>query len=221
MPNTLELIANADEGVYAVDSKQKIILWNKQAQQILGYGPEEVIGRPCYEVIAGTDDKGTMQCERNCAVMQAAKSSGRAPSCYCVVKRKDGKSIWLHTTHVVIPSPDKELEAVVHIFRDVSEYMEAKDLLQRLQGYLNLSPAPTSSLGESSIPSTEKSVVHLTQREQQILRLLAQGSTPSAIAKELVISPVTARNHIQNILGKLGVHSALEAVAYASKHDLL
>jgi len=153
--------------------------------------------------------------------MQAAKSSERAPSCYCVVKSKDGKSIWLHTTHVVIPSPDKELEAVVHIFRDVSEYIEAKELLQRLQGYLNLSPAPTSSLGESSIASTEKSAVHLTQREQQILRLLAQGSTASAIAKELVISAATARNHIQNILGKLGVHSALEAVAYASKHDLL
>ena len=37
MPDVLELISNADEGVYAVDSEQKIILWNGRAQEILGF----------------------------------------------------------------------------------------------------------------------------------------------------------------------------------------
>ncbi|MEE9248646.1 MAG: PAS domain S-box protein [Dehalococcoidia bacterium] len=221
MPDILELIGNADEGVYAVDSEQKIILWNGRAQEILGYSSEEVIGRYCYDLIAGTDDKGKMQCDKNCAVMEAAKSSGRAPSCYCVVKKKDGKSIWLHTTHVVIPSRDKDLEAVVHIFRDVSEYMEAKELVQRLQAYLSRDPAFATTPTEAQHIPAEKPGVSLTNREQQVIRLLTHGMTANAIAKELVISLATARNHIQNIIDKFGVHSALEAVAYTSKHGLL
>ena len=221
MPDILELISKADEGVYAVDSEQKIILWNGRAQEILGYTSEEVIGRYCYDLIAGTDDKGKMQCYKNCAVMQTAMSSGRIPSHYCVMKRKDGKYVWLHITHLVIPSRDKDLEAVVHIFRNVSEYMEAKELVQRLQAYLSRDPAFTTAPTEAQNILAEKSAVSLTNREQQVLRRLAHGMTANAIAKELVISLATARNHIQNILNKLSVHSALEAVAYASKHDLL
>ena len=221
MPAVLELIGNAEEGVYAVDSEQKIILWNGRAQKILGYTSEEAIGRYCYDLIEGTDEKGNVRCENNCAVMQTASSLGRVPSCYCVMKRKDGKSVWLHITHLVIPSRDKDLEAVVHIFRDVSEYMEAKELVQRLQAYLSRDPAfSTASTTAQSIPA-EKPGVSLTSREQQVIRLLAHGMTANTIAKDLVISLATARNHIQNILNKLDVHSALEAVAYASKHGLL
>jgi DNA-binding NarL/FixJ family response regulator len=40
-------------------------------------------------------------------------------------------------------------------------------------------------------------------------------------AEQLRISPATIRNHVQNILGKLGAHSRLEAVAHATRHRLL
>ncbi len=60
-----------------------------------------------------------------------------------------------------------------------------------------------------------KEVVKLTRRELEILQLLAQGLSNDVISRQLFISPTTTRNHIQNILGKLGVHSKLEAVAYA------
>lgn len=153
--------------------------------------------------------------------MRAARSLGRVPSCYCVVKKKDGKSIWLHITHLVIPSRNKDLEAVVHIFQDVSEYIEAKELVQRLQAYLSRDPSFTTVTTEARNIPVEQPGVSLTNREQQVLRSLAHGMTAKTIAKELVISLATARNHIQNILNKLGVHSALEAVTYASKHGLL
>lgn len=60
-----------------------------------------------------------------------------------------------------------------------------------------------------------KAVVRLTRRELEILQLLARGLNNEVISRQLYISPTTTRNHIQNILGKLGVHSKLEAVAYA------
>jgi DNA-binding NarL/FixJ family response regulator len=56
-------------------------------------------------------------------------------------------------------------------------------------------------------------VARLTRREREVLRLMASGAGTEAIAKALVISPQTARTHIQNILTKLEVHSRLEAAA--------
>jgi DNA-binding NarL/FixJ family response regulator len=56
---------------------------------------------------------------------------------------------------------------------------------------------------------------HLTHREREVLGLLAGGADNQGIAKVLSISPETARTHVQNLLKKLGVHSRLEAVAFA------
>jgi DNA-binding CsgD family transcriptional regulator len=53
----------------------------------------------------------------------------------------------------------------------------------------------------------------LTAREREILQFFASGLSTAAIAKRLMISPVTVRNHSQRILAKLGVHSRLAAVA--------
>jgi DNA-binding NarL/FixJ family response regulator len=61
----------------------------------------------------------------------------------------------------------------------------------------------------------------LTRREREVLRLLADGSGTEAIAKALVISPQTARTHIQNIMGKLGFHSRLEAAAFARQNGII
>jgi DNA-binding NarL/FixJ family response regulator len=61
----------------------------------------------------------------------------------------------------------------------------------------------------------------LTDREQQILSLLAQGKRNDDIAAELSISPQTVQTHVRNILAKLRVHSKLEAVAFAVKHGAI
>jgi DNA-binding NarL/FixJ family response regulator len=61
----------------------------------------------------------------------------------------------------------------------------------------------------------------LTRREREVLGLLASGSNSSEIARALVVSPNTVRTHVQSILAKLQVHSTLEAVAFATRHQLL
>jgi len=61
----------------------------------------------------------------------------------------------------------------------------------------------------------------LTDRERQVLQLLAEGLTQTAIAAELYISPKTVGTHIQRILTKLGVHSRAEAVASAFRLGLV
>src|SRR5439155_13877509 len=61
----------------------------------------------------------------------------------------------------------------------------------------------------------------LSPREREVLALLARGLKTSALTEALVISPETARTHIQNILSKLGLHSRLEAATFVIENALL
>lgn len=64
-------------------------------------------------------------------------------------------------------------------------------------------------------------VSRLTPRELEVLALLAEGGNNDMIAQRLVISPQTARTHVQNVLQKLSVHSRLEAVALVRRTGIL
>jgi DNA-binding CsgD family transcriptional regulator len=61
----------------------------------------------------------------------------------------------------------------------------------------------------------------LSEREAQVLRLLATGKTNRAIADELFISEKTVARHVSNIFDKLGVSSRTGATAWAFQHDLI
>ncbi|MEO8477675.1 MAG: response regulator transcription factor [Actinomycetota bacterium] len=60
----------------------------------------------------------------------------------------------------------------------------------------------------------------LTGRETEILALLAQGLSTRDVASRLQISPLTVQSHVKNILGKLGVHTKVEAVRIAWREGL-
>ena len=61
----------------------------------------------------------------------------------------------------------------------------------------------------------------LTDREMEVLKLVAKGMNNRDIAKKLFISENTVKNHIRNILEKLQLHSRMEAVVYAVREKLL
>ena len=61
----------------------------------------------------------------------------------------------------------------------------------------------------------------LTEREWQCLELLVEGTSTAAMAISLGISRATVRTHVQAVLLKLGVHSRLEAAAYAVRYGLV
>ena len=61
----------------------------------------------------------------------------------------------------------------------------------------------------------------LTPRELEVLRALTEGLSTPEICDQLFIAPNTLRTHVQNFMGKLRVHSKLEAVAFALRHRLV
>jgi two-component system, NarL family, response regulator len=63
--------------------------------------------------------------------------------------------------------------------------------------------------------------VELTDRERQVLSLMAQGSRNKEIASALAISEATARTHVENVVAKLGVNSRTEAVVLAAQRGFI
>jgi PAS domain S-box-containing protein len=64
-------------------------------------------------------------------------------------------------------------------------------------------------------------IPHLTPRQSEVLGMLGHGRSTQQIAQELHLSPETVRNHVRHVLRALGVHSRLEAVAWARRQQLL
>ncbi|MEV8305966.1 response regulator transcription factor [Streptomyces flavidovirens] len=78
-------------------------------------------------------------------------------------------------------------------------------------------------LASDSLPaasSNEPKAPQLTERETEVLRLVAKGLSYKQIAERLVISHRTVQNHVQNTLGKLQLHNRVELVRYAIERGL-
>ena len=80
---------------------------------------------------------------------------------------------------------------------------------------------PTQADGRRLEDHATLLISQLTDREREVLQLLAEGATSDAIADAMRISKNTVRTHVQSILGKLGVHSRLEAAAFAVRNGLV
>ena len=76
-------------------------------------------------------------------------------------------------------------------------------------------------IAERSEPASHQRIGPLSEREAQVLRLLAAGKTNRAIAEDLFISEKTVARHVSNIFDKLGVSSRTGATAWAFQHDLI
>ena len=223
----IEQAYQTGDGVFAVDQDQRIIFWNEGAANILGFISDEVIGRYCFEVVRGISEAGQVNCGPDCPVLACGVKGAPVCSGYnLMVRSKYGSLRWLSMTHTFLKTLNECDAAVVHIFRDVTKEVEAKQLLEQIgeqiAGHLLSSPVQST---QSDVQCNEEggrsAEAELTERERQVLELLAQGEATNEISKKLVISNTTTRNHIQNILAKLGVHNRLEAVAYALRHKII
>jgi DNA-binding NarL/FixJ family response regulator len=77
------------------------------------------------------------------------------------------------------------------------------------------------NLAEREPEAPEVISARLTDREREILSMLASGMATEQIALALTLSPNTVRSHVQNIRTKLKVHSRLEAVLFAFRHGVV
>jgi DNA-binding CsgD family transcriptional regulator len=210
----LERISRSGEAVFAVDSADRIILWNKACERLLGRPARAVIGKHCYEVLDGRDANGNLYCHRNCAVAYQAREKRDDPvrRFELSVRTGDTKIRKISTSLFAVPSYHPALNTLVHVLRNGKDEPElAGDAEKKEPEAEPLTPV-TLSAGDAVV---------LTTREKEILRCLAEGMSTGAISKRFFISAVTVRNHVQSILHKLDVHTKLAAVVLAYRHGLV
>ena len=215
MPLSAELdrIARSGEAVFAIDSSDRIILWNKKCEELLGRPARSVLGKRCYDVVGGRDVHGNIYCYRNCPVAyQAREKPKETVQRFQLSVEGDGGRRWLEVSLFAIPSYHPALSTVVHVIR---KGKKESALERRLEALVQTREPLWPMTTKGGVPTD------LTGREKEILRCLAEGLSTAEVARKCFIAPVTVRNHIQGILHKLDVHTKLAAVVFAYQHELI
>jgi two-component system, NarL family, response regulator LiaR len=111
--------------------------------------------------------------------------------------------------------------AIGYLLKDVAEDELIKAIRLAHQGVPTLAPAAGQALVKM-VSSGPPGLGHdLTEREQQVLSLMAQGLSNQQIADQLVITPATVKFHARSIRSKLGTASRTETVVLALQHHLV
>lgn len=210
LPEWVRNLRSAD-GLFVTDEQQRIVAWTASAEAALGHRAEDVIGRPCYEVIAGTDVTGHPVCRPSCAaVTNAARGRGTASydvaACTC-----DGARVWVNNSIMVARGDSESGTFLVHLFRPKTEApAQRRQASQKAPQRLKGAHGARRGGGQP-----------LSRRELETLRMLAAGQTTVEIAEALTISRFTARNHINNLLRKLGARNRIEGLLLATERHLI
>ena len=225
----LDTLCNTGDGVFIVDATKHIIRWNKAAEKILGYPETEVLSHECFQVISGRVSPDKALCSQNCRIHSSVLKGIPQKNFDMLTQTQDGEPLWLNITTL---SPSEAAEPfLAHIVRDVTREKMAELALEQFLahwGIHNLTLKESSAEKPTAkhamvarYPTADRTLVALSGREIEVLTLLAEGLSTKNLAQKLNISHFTARNHIQNILVKLDLHSKAQAVSYAFKKGIL
>ena len=140
---------------------------------------------------------------------------------------------WPRSTIVATADSDRLEEGVALVQRGADVWLTRSQGVDELRSIVARAvagdlPVPPASVLAHITQTIREGPKHagrvsgrLSSRESQVLGCLASGQSRAEIAETLEISPETVRTHVQNIMGKLRVHSKLEAVSFAVKHGAI
>jgi NarL family two-component system response regulator LiaR len=109
--------------------------------------------------------------------------------------------------------------AIGYLLKDTDADALCRAIKAAAAGQVQLTPKAAARLMQAL--RANESPEELTDREKEVLRLIAQGQSNKQVAHQLVIAEKTVRTHVSNILGKLGVQSRTQATLYAIRTGLV
>ena len=133
-------------------------------------------------------------------------------------------------THVIVLTsfldddrvvPAIKAGATSYLLKDVAAADLARAIRGARAGQAQLHPEVARRLMQQvTTPRKPEAGAQLTDREREVLKLLAEGRSNKEIARSLVVSERTVKGHVSNILGKLGLQDRTQAALYAVRHGL-
>ncbi len=85
-PKVEEILAwfrHTSDGAWAIDPEHRILLWNRAAEELLGYRAQEAVGTVCHNLLACRDPEGSPLCSNGCPFTRAG-TAGRDSRCLCL-----------------------------------------------------------------------------------------------------------------------------------------
>jgi PAS domain S-box-containing protein len=215
-----EALEGAADGAFVVDEKLRFRFWNKAAENMLDISSGDVLERFCYRTFQGSDEEGHLICTEHCLILESALKSEPISNYDICINTIQGEKRWLNMSVIAINiGPKEDNKLIIHLFRDItrkkSDEMFFRKFIKIAERYHKFPIILSDDIDPHIL------IEKLTRRQKEVLTLLARGFGTREIADNLSITPNTARNHIQQILQKLQVHSRLEAVSYALNNGLL
>jgi DNA-binding NarL/FixJ family response regulator len=110
--------------------------------------------------------------------------------------------------------------AIGYLLKDTQADDLRRAIKAAAEGQVQLSPQAAARLMREVRTPEAPSIQELTERETDVLKLIAQGKANKEIALDLVIGEKTVKTHVSNILLKLGVQSRTQAALYAAQNGL-
>ena len=137
----LQWFANTGSGVWAVDASQRVVFWNRAAEELLGFTPDQALGRLCYQLLTGQNTQGQPFCQAECHRIQRARQHDPVQGFEMLVRGQDGELSRIGVSIVAIPvgAQDNTPAALVHIFRPIGKAPAMLPLLRiQLLGNTNI-----------------------------------------------------------------------------------
>jgi DNA-binding CsgD family transcriptional regulator len=209
-------IADTADAAFVVSLDCQFLAWGSRAQQLFGFSPSDVLGRYCYDVLPARDASGRCLCSVNCPMVTAARYGYSAPPSEVCICTKQSCPMWVRVSPIVLRAPHGAMSAILVLASDVSRYKLTDQLVRWIADRLEGGHVSSTTVGEDAAPLLRDCFPELTRREAQVLWEAVAGEDYHEIATALAIQPVTARNYLQRILTKLGVHSQRRAVLKAA-----
>jgi PAS domain S-box-containing protein len=207
-----ESLVDSPDPVFATDHRLRIVFWNSSCERLFGFTDEEMVGAPCASALGGCDAYGNRYCSEHCPVTQMAARGETIHHFGLRLRAKDGRILLMDVSvlHLTVRPPDHFVLA--HILKPSEPRPDFAEAHRE---------APPRPMLVAVRESPDARARKLTAREVEVLGMLAAGRSTPEIGGRLHISTLTARNHIQNILEKLEVHSKAEAVAFAFQQRIV
>lgn len=180
------------DAVFSFGPDMVVRSWNEALERLTGTKAEDAIGRPCWTLLGAVTDRGDLVCHAGCSGARLAREGWPVPCRHVVIRTASGrKRMGLSTISLLDCDPAGPV--VIHLLRNGEEVHRAAPTGERL----------------------------LTERQLEVLRLLAEGKPAKVIAQQLGLAEVTVRNHIRGILVGLRCHSQLAAIAEGRRLQLI
>ncbi len=128
-----DLLDNLNDGAYFVDRSRKIVYWNKMAQEITDYTPDEVIGARCSDdILMHVDAKGNHLCKGMCPLAETiADGISRKTEAYLHHKKGHRIPVLLRTTP--LKNDQGEIVGAAELFTDISVQMQLREKIDELE----------------------------------------------------------------------------------------